>query len=80
MWATADVVSSQAFAHDALAITSSMKNDVSYVILVRTTLAQIVSKGFAGAVGNAKGTGSQVQFLEWGKLEVVGKPQLLLVK
>jgi hypothetical protein len=80
MWATTDAVSSQAFARNTLAITSEMKSDVSYLIRVETTEAQIISKGFAGAVGTAKGTGSQVQFEEWGKLKVVGNPELLPVK
>ena len=78
-WATPDAVSSQAFARDALAIAPSFKRDVSYVILVETTDAQIVSKGFAGPIGSAQGTGSQVQFVEYGKLKIVGSPQLLPV-
>jgi hypothetical protein len=79
MWATPDPVPSQAFARDTLAITSGFKDDVSYVIVVETTGPQIVSRGFAGPIqsAGASGTGSQVQFLEHGRLRVIGSPQPL---
>jgi hypothetical protein len=74
MWATPDAVPSQAFARNTLAISSDFKSDVSYVVLVETTDAQIVSRGFAGPVSGAQGTGAQVQFNEFGKLRVVSPP------
>jgi hypothetical protein len=77
MWATPDAVPSQSFARNTLAISSDFKSDVSYVVRVETTEAQIVSRGFAGPVGGAQGTGSQVQFAEYGKLRLVDPPKPL---
>jgi hypothetical protein len=70
-------VPNQAFARDALAISSDFKKDISYIMLVETTETQLVNKGIAGSLASAKGSGTQVQFVEYGKLKVVGSPQPL---
>jgi hypothetical protein len=76
-WATTDSVPSQVFARDGLAIIPAFKADVSFVVQVETTNSQIISRGFAGPVGGASGTGAQVQFVEYGQLRAIGSPQAL---
>jgi glutaredoxin-related protein len=76
-WATPEPVPSQAFARGNLAIIPEFKADVSFVVIVETTSNQIISRGLAGPVGQAAGTGAQVQFAEFGQLKIIGKPQPL---
>lgn len=62
-WATYDNVSSQSYARNQLAMTTSMKKDVSYVIEVEITRPIHAQVGVVGAQGAAEGGGNQLHFV-----------------
>ena len=76
-WATTNPIPSQAFARNNLAILPEFKADVSFVVQIETTAPQMVNRGFAGPMGSAQGTCSQVEFLGQRSLRIVGQPQPL---
>lgn len=76
-WATTESVLDQVFARNNLAILKEFKEDVSFLARVETTTAQRINSGFAGGLGNAKGTAHQVEFIGNKNLRLVGQPQPL---
>jgi YD repeat-containing protein len=78
-WATPDVVPSQMFARNELAILAEFKPNVSYVAVVETTAPQTLNRGIVGSQFPFEGGGNQVEFLGRRNLRLVGQPQLLPV-
>lgn len=62
-WATFDQVPTQAFARNNLALTPSMKADVSYVVELRVTKPVNAQVGIVGAQAGATGGASQLNFM-----------------
>jgi hypothetical protein len=60
-WATYDNVTSQAYARNQLAITSSMKKDVGYVIDLEITRPVYAQVGVVGEQGAAIGGGTRLE-------------------
>ncbi|GFM35110.1 hypothetical protein DSM101010T_34750 [Desulfovibrio subterraneus] len=79
-WATSEAVPNQAYARNQLSILPEFKEDVSYVVTVKTTAPQTINRGIVGPLGAASGGGSQVEFVGDRNLQLVGKPRLLPVR